>query len=158
MSYATYESCLHGKLTNSPFSGTGERATELLELIHSDVCGPMSTHAIGGYSYFITFTDDFSRYGYVYLMKYKSEAFEKFREYKNEVENQTGKSIKTLRSDRGGEYLSTEFTQFLKDHGILSQWTPPYTPQLNGVSERRNRTLLDMVRSMMSFADLPILF
>ena len=59
--------------------------------------------------------------GYVYLMKYKSEAFEKFREYKNEVENQTGKSIKTLRSDRGGEYLSTEFTQFLKDHEILSQ-------------------------------------
>ena len=91
-------------------------------------------------------------------MKYKSEAFEKFREYKNEVENQTGKSIKTLRSDRVGEYLSTEFTQFLKDHGILSQWTPPYTPQLNGVSERRNRTLLDMVRSMMSFADLPISF
>ena len=158
VSYATCEPCIRGKLTNSPFSGTGERATELLELIHSDVCGPMSTHAIGGYSYFITFTDDFSRYGYVYLMKYKSEAFEKFREYKNEVENQTGKSIKTLRSDRGGEYLSTEFTHFLKDHGILSQWTPPYTPQLNGVSERRNRTLLDMVRSMMSFADLPISF
>ena len=70
----------------------------------------MSTHAIDSYSYFITFIDDFSRYGYVYLMKYKSEAFEKFREYKNEVENQTGKSIKTLWSDRGGEYLSTEFT------------------------------------------------
>ncbi|CAL9098223.1 unnamed protein product [Musa textilis] len=64
----------------------------------------MSTLAIGGYSYFITFIDDFSRYKHVYLMKYKSEAFEKFREYKNEVENQTGKSIKTLRSDQGGEY------------------------------------------------------
>ncbi len=64
----------------------------------------------------------------MYLMKYKSEAFEKFREYKNEVENQIGKSIKTLQSDRGGEYLSTEFTQFLKDHRILSQWTPPHTP------------------------------
>ena len=61
-SYATCEPCLRGKLTNSLFSGTGERATQLLELIHSDVCGPMSTHAIGGYSYFITFTDDFSRY------------------------------------------------------------------------------------------------
>ena len=87
VSYATCEPCLRGKLTNSPFSGTGERATELLELIHSDVCRLMSTHAIGGYSYFITFTDDFSRYGYVYLMKYKFETFEKFREYKNEVEN-----------------------------------------------------------------------
>ncbi len=81
-SYATCESCLQGKMTNSPFSGTGERASELLELIHTDVCGPMSTHARGGYSYFNTFTDDFSRYGHVYLMKYKSEAFEKFREYK----------------------------------------------------------------------------
>ena len=114
VSYATCEPCLRGKQTNSPFSGTRERATELLELIHSDVCGPMLTHAIGGYSYFNTFTDDFSRYGYVYLKKYKSEAFEKFGEYKNEVENQIGKSIKTLQSDQGGEYLSIEFTQFLK--------------------------------------------
>ena len=72
------------------------------------------------------------------------------------MEKQSGKSIKTLRSDRGGEYLSTEFTQFFKDNGILAQLTPPYTPQMNGVSERRNRTLLDMVRSMMSFSKLPI--
>ncbi|CAL9078820.1 unnamed protein product, partial [Musa textilis] len=105
------------------------------------VCGPLSTHAIGGYSYFITFTNDFLRYGHVYLIKYKSEAFEKFKKYKNEVKNQTGKSIKALRSDRGCEYLSTEFTQFLKGHRILSKWIPPYTPQLNGVSERRNHTL-----------------
>ncbi|KAJ8492316.1 hypothetical protein OPV22_014037 [Ensete ventricosum] len=154
--YANYEPCLRGKMTNSPFSETGERATELLELIQSDVCGPMSTQAIGGYSYFITFSDDFSRYGHVNLMKYKSETLKKFREYKNEVENQIGNSIKTLRSDRGGEYLSTEFTHFLRDNVILSQWTPPCTPQLNGVSERRNRTLLDIVMSMMSFADLPV--
>ena len=70
----------------------------------------MSTHAIGDYSYFITFTNDFSRYGYMYLMKYKSEAFKKFKEYKNEVENQTENSINALRSDREGEYLSTKFT------------------------------------------------
>jgi hypothetical protein len=145
-------------MTKSPFSGIGERAKELLELVHTDVCGPMSTTAKGGYSYFITFTDDLSRYGYVYLMKYKSESFEKFKEYRNEVEKQTGKSIKTLRSDRGGEYLSNEFTDYLKENGILSQWTPPHTPQLNGVSERRNRTLLDMVRSMMSHAALPVSF
>ena len=88
-------------------------------------------------------------------LKYKSEVFEKFKEYKSEVENQLGKSIKVLRSDRGGEYLSQEFQDYLKENGILSQWTPPYTPQLNGVSERRNRTLLDMVRSMMSHANLP---
>ena len=87
-------------------------------------------------------------------MKYKSEVFEKFKEYKSEVENQLGKSIKVLRSDRGGEYLSQEFQDYLKESGFLSQWTPPYMPQLNGVSERRNRTLLDMVRSMMSHANL----
>jgi hypothetical protein len=156
--YPTCEPCLKGKMTKSPFTGIGERAKELLELVQTDICGAMSTTAKGGYSYFITFTDDLSRYGYVYLMKYKSESFEKFKEYRNEVEKQTGKSIKTLRSDRGGEYLSNEFTDYLKENGILSQWTPPHTPQLNGVSERRNRTLLDMVRSMMSHAALPISF
>ena len=78
----------------------------MLELIHSDVCGPMSTAARGGFQYFVTFTDDLSRYGYVYLMRHKSETFEKFKEFQNEVENQLGKKIKLLRSDRGGEYMS----------------------------------------------------
>ncbi|KAL0378598.1 UNVERIFIED_CONTAM: hypothetical protein Sradi_3165300 [Sesamum radiatum] len=78
-------------------------------------------------------------------MRYKSEAFGRFKEYRLEVENQTNRKIKALRSDRGGEYLSGEFMDYLKENGILSQWTPPGTPQLNGVAERRNRTLLDMV-------------
>ena len=72
-----------------------------MELIHSDVCGPIRTMARGGFYYFITFTDDFSRFGYMYLLKNKSKSFEKFKEYKAEVEKQLGKSIKTLRSDRG---------------------------------------------------------
>ncbi|KAK8544330.1 hypothetical protein V6N13_100559 [Hibiscus sabdariffa] len=145
-------------MTKAPFSGKGERASDLLGLIHSDVCGPMNTQARGGYQYFITFTDDFSRYGYIYLMCHKSEALEKFKEFKNEVQNQHGKSIKALRSDRGGEYLSQDFDELLKECGIVSQLTPPGTPQWNGVSERRNRTLLDMVRSMMSHTDLPTSF
>ncbi|KAK8584073.1 hypothetical protein V6N12_068323 [Hibiscus sabdariffa] len=136
----------------------GERASDLLGLIHSDVCGPMNTQARGGFQYFITFTDDFSRYGYIYLMRHKSEALEKFKEFKNEVQNQNGKSIKAHRSDRGGEYLSQDFDELLKECGIVSQLTPPGTPQWNGVSERRSRTLLDMVRSMMSHSDLPISF
>ncbi|KAK8586239.1 hypothetical protein V6N13_130760 [Hibiscus sabdariffa] len=118
----------------------------------------MNTQARGGYQYFITFTDDFSRYGYIYLMRHKSEALEKFKEFKNEVQNQHGKSIKALRSDRGVEYLSQDFEELLKECGIVSQLTPPGTPQWNGVSERRNRTLLDMVRSMMSHTDLPTSF
>jgi transposase InsO family protein len=81
----------------------------LLGLVHSDVCGPMSISAKNRSRYFITFTDDFSRYGYVYLMRHKSESFEKFKEYKAEVENQLRKNIKVFRTDRGGEYLSGEF-------------------------------------------------
>ena len=88
-------------------------------------------------------------------MRYKSEAFEKFKEFRNEVEKQLGRSIKALRSYRGGEYLSQGFLDYLKDNWILSQWTLPYTPQHNGVAERRKRTLLDMVRSMMGKAYLP---
>ena len=91
-------------------------------------------------------------------MKYKSEAFEKFKEFKNEVQNQLGKSIKSIRSDRGGEYLIHEFDHYLKECGIVSQLTPLGKPQWNGISERRNQTLLDMVRSMMSQADLPTSF
>ncbi|RVW68068.1 Retrovirus-related Pol polyprotein from transposon TNT 1-94 [Vitis vinifera] len=155
-SYKTCESCLKGKMTKSPFIGTGERASELLGLVHTDVCGPMKIQAKGGYSYFITFTDDMSRYGFLYLMKHKSESFEMFKRFRSEVEKQTGNSIKVLRSDRGGEYLSENFIDYLRENGILSQWTPPGTPQHNGVSERRNRTLLDMVRSMMGFTDLPV--
>ena len=91
-------------------------------------------------------------------MKHKSESFEKFKEFHNEVEKQIGKSIKKIRSDRGGEYLLDDFKVYLKDHGIISQLTPPGTPQHNGVAERRNRTLLDMVRSMMSISELLISF
>ena len=83
-------------------------------------------------------------------MRHKSESFEKFKIFKNEVQNQLGKNIEIFRSDRGSEYLSQEFSNHLKDCGIISQLTPLGTPQWNGVSERRNRTLLDMVRSMMS--------
>ncbi|KAJ9561984.1 hypothetical protein OSB04_007144 [Centaurea solstitialis] len=152
------ESCLSGKMTKEPFNKDNERASDLLEIVHTDVCGPFSHGARGGYRYFITFTDDFSRYGYVYLMRHKSESFEKFREYHNEVQNQLDRKIKFLRSDRGGEYLSQEFGNHLIEYGIVSQLTPPYTPQMNGVSERRNRTLLDMVRSMMCHSTLTVSF
>ncbi|KAL0445203.1 UNVERIFIED_CONTAM: hypothetical protein Slati_2243000 [Sesamum latifolium] len=151
----TCESCLKVKMTKKPFVGQSAIANGLLDLVHTDVCGPLSILARGGFSYFIIFTDDHSGYGYVYLMRYKSEAFGRFKEYRLEVENQTNRKIKALWSDQGGEYLSGEFIDHLKENRILSQWTPPGTPQLNGVAERSNRTLLDMVRSMMSFMKLP---
>ena len=91
-------------------------------------------------------------------MRHKSESFEKFKQYQNEVQNHSGKTIKFLRLDCGGEYLSQEFNDHLKSCGIVLHLTPPKTPQWNGVSERRNRTLLDMVRSMISQTDLPLSF
>ena len=80
-SFDTCEACLMGKMTKTPFTGHVERASDLLEIIHSDVCGLMSVPARGGYLYFMTFTGDLSRYGYIYLMKQKSETFENFKEF-----------------------------------------------------------------------------
>ena len=80
-SYVTCKTCLLGKMTKTSFTGFPERASDLLELIHTDVCGPMSSTARGGFQYFITSTDDLSIFGYVYLMRHKSETFEKFKEF-----------------------------------------------------------------------------
>ncbi|GJT17144.1 retrotransposon protein, putative, ty1-copia subclass [Tanacetum coccineum] len=157
-SYDKCESCISGKMTKKPFNNNIERATDLLGLIHTDVCGPFRHVSRKGASYFLTFTDDFSRYGYVYLLKHKHEVFETFKVFKSEVELQLGKKIKALRSDRGGEYLSQEFKDYLGKNGIVQHLTSPYTPQQNGVSERRNRTLLDMVRSMFNLTTLPLSF
>jgi hypothetical protein len=95
----------------------------------------VSSVARGGFQYFITITDEFSRYGYINLMRHKSKSFEKFIEFQNEVQNQLGKTIKFLRFDHGGEYLSLEFSNHLKQCGIVLQLTPPGMPQWNGVSK-----------------------
>ena len=156
--FSVCESCLEGKMTKQPFNAKGKRAQELLGLVHMDVCGPMSTQAKEDYEYFITFTDDYSRYGYVYLMRWKSEAFEKFKEFRAEVENKLGKHIKVIRSDRDGKYLLRNFKDYLIQNGIVSQLTALGTPQQNGVAGRRNRTLLEMVRSMISYSTLSVSF
>ena len=122
--------------------------------MHTDVCSPMNVEARGRYHYFLIFTDDLSRYEYIYLMKHKSETFEKFKEFQSEVENHRNKKNKSF-YDMIAEvkYLSYEFGLQLKQCEIVSLLTPPGTPQCNGVSECRNRALLDMVRSMMSLTD-----
>ncbi|GJT03284.1 retrotransposon protein, putative, ty1-copia subclass [Tanacetum coccineum] len=130
--------CMSGKMARKPYSHQVERAKDLPGLIHTDVCGPFKIMSRQGAYYFITFTDDFSRYGYVYLLKHKHEVFETFKVFQKKVENQLGKTIKSLHSDCGGEYMSQEFLDHLKDHGIIAHRTQPYTPQHNGVSERRN--------------------
>ncbi|GJU42608.1 putative RNA-directed DNA polymerase [Tanacetum coccineum] len=157
-SFEVCVSCISGKMARKPFTHASERADDLLGIIYSDVCGPFKTMSKEGANYYVTFTDDFSRYGYVYMIKHKHEVFEMFKTFQNKVENQLGKTIKALRSDRGGKYLSQEFLDHLRSRGIISQLTPPYTPQHNGLSERRNQILLDMVRSMMSLTTLLMSF
>nr|GEY13745.1 hypothetical protein [Tanacetum cinerariifolium] len=127
--------CMSGKITRKSYAHQVERAKDLLGLIHTDVCGPFKIVSRPGASYFVTFTYDFSRYGYVYLLKHKHEVFETFKVFQKEVENQLVKTIKSLGSDREGEYMSQEFLDYLKDHGIIAHRTPPYTPQHNAGCE-----------------------
>ena len=108
-------------MTKLSFVGHEKRAMDLLVLVHTDVCGPFDVSARDNFVYFITFIDDLSRYEYVYLMRYKSEAFKKFKEFRHEVEKQSGKSIKVLRSDQGDECLNQEFLDYLKENVIVSQ-------------------------------------
>ena len=112
------QNCIQSKMTKRSFIAKGVKAKGCLDLIHLDVCGSFSVHARGGYEYFITFTDNYSRYGYVYLMKKKSKALDKFKEFKAKSEKQLGRHIKSLLSDQGCEHMSIEFVSFLNEHEI----------------------------------------
>ncbi|GJS22816.1 retrotransposon protein, putative, ty1-copia subclass [Tanacetum coccineum] len=145
-------------MTRISFLHRSKKATDLLGIIHTNICGPLRHVSRQGASYVITFTDDYSYYFYVYRLKHKHEVFETFKVFKNKVENQLEKTIKALQSDRGGEYISQVFKDYIKACGIIQQLTPPYTLQHNDVSERINHTLLEMVRSMMNLTTLPLSF
>lgn len=144
----TCEACVKGKHHRVPFPKQSKwRATKKLELIHSDLCGPISPPSNSNIRYLISFIDDFSRKTWIYFVLEKSEAFHCFKTFKAFVEKQTGLVIKCLRTDRGGEYNSNEFKEFCREHGIKRQLTTAFTPQQNGVAERKNRTIMNMVRA-----------
>ena len=148
------EDCVQAKQPRKPYKSV-ERKTQVLELIHSDVCDSNRPPTRGGNKYFVTFIDDCSKYCYIYLIKSKDEVFDKFKVYKSEVENQLERKLKRLRSDRGGEYTLSALKNFCEVNGIIHEVTPPYSPQSNGVAERKNRTLMDMVNSMLLSSGLP---
>ncbi|GAA0143054.1 hypothetical protein LIER_03825 [Lithospermum erythrorhizon] len=126
----TCADCLSGKQTRQAQPKQGNwRASNVLELIHSDICGPINPASKSGKKYFLIFIDDFSRKGWVFLLAIKSEALDCFKEFKILVEKELGQAIKSFRTDRGGEYLSDAFTDFCKEHGIKRQLTTAYTPQ-----------------------------
>jgi hypothetical protein len=126
--------------------------------VHSDICGPINPTSNGDNRYFITFTDDMSRKTWICFLKEKSGALNIFKNFKIMVEKESGCMIKCFRIDRGGEFVSTAFNQFCSNEGIKRQLTAAYTPQQNGISERKNRTLMNMVRSMLAGRNVPKLF
>lgn len=153
------EGCIYGKQTRKLFPvGKSWRATTCLELVHADLCGPMKMESLGGSRYFLMFTDDYSRFSWVYFLKFKSETFENFKKFKAFVENQSGNKIKSLRTDRGGEFLSNDFNLFCDENGIHRELTAPYTPEQNGVAGRKNRTVVEMARSSLKAKGLPDYF
>lgn len=147
--------CLEGKMSAKPYpSGQAHRAESPLELVHSDVCGPIQEASFGGAKYIVTFTDDFTRKSFGYLIKNKSEVMPSFINFKGLVEKQLGLPIKILRSDNGGEYCNQKFCEYLKIEGIIHQTSVAYCSQQNGVAERLNRILFEKVRCMLQGANL----
>lgn len=144
-----------GKQTRLPFKSSSWRAKTKLELIHTDLCGPMQVPSLGNSLYFLLFIDDLTRMCWVYFLSNKHEAFEKFKLFRAMVEKESGNLIKVLRSDRGGEFCSHEFNTYCDRAGIKRELTIPYTPQHNGVVERKNRTVMNLTRSMLQDRDLP---
>lgn len=145
-----YIHCIYGKTQKFPFPKKSvTRAIEVLELIHSDICGPLKPLTRSGFAYFVTLIDDYSRYCTIYLLRKKSDVFNTFEQWKTYIENQFKEKIKILRSDNGGEYNSHVFNSFCIEHGIHRQYTAPYTPQHNDVAERKDLILMNVVRSML---------
>ncbi|KAJ0804413.1 putative RNA-directed DNA polymerase [Helianthus annuus] len=147
--------CLAGKQRRVSFkSHPPHRRNNILDLVHSDVCGPMKTRTLGGCLYFVTFIDDHSRKVWAYTLKSKDQVLDVFKQFHALVERQTEKKLKCIRTDNGGEYIGP-FDAYCREKGIRHQKTPPKTPQLNGLAERMNRTLAERVRCMLSHAGLP---
>jgi hypothetical protein len=150
------QNCLLGKQSRKKFvKEIAMRVKQILDVVYTDVCDPFETLSLGGSRYFVSFIDEFSRKMWIQLMKNKDEVLQNFKSFKLEVENQSSKKIKVLRSDGGGEYTSHDFRTFYEGNGIKHEITAPYTPQHNGMAERRNRTIMNMTRCMLKEKGLP---
>jgi transposase InsO family protein len=149
------DGCALGKLHKDEFpSNIDKKKRDVLDLLHIDVCGPMQTRSLGGAFYFLLFIDDCMRYTWVYFLRRKGDVFEYFKEFRTMMEKKTGKSIKILCLDQGGEYILGDFNKYCKDNRIVQQFIVPHTPQQNKVVERKNRTLVACACSMMKGKNL----
>ena len=151
------KNCLAGKQIRRPFPKKSEfRASKKLQLIHGDIYGPIQPSTVGGRRYYFLLIDDFSRLMWVAFLKDKSDAFQHFKKFKNLAESESEENVKCFRTDIGGEFNSEEFIAYCDENGIKRHLTAPYSPQQNGVVERKNRTIMSCVRSTLKEKNLPL--
>lgn len=147
------EPCTVAKLTRTASRKLMPLATRKLELVHSDV-GTMPIASVGGSKYYVTFTDDKTRYRWTLLMKRKSDFKNVFHSWRQRVEIESQTKLQRLRTDNGGEYISHSFTDSLYQAGIKHEKTLAYTPEMNSVSEHLNRTLVEAAKAILYEAEL----
>ena len=143
------EPCISAKAKKLPYSAAVHNSRAPLEYVHSALWGPSQVESMGGGRYFISIIDDYSRKVWISMLRDKSQAFAKFKEWCIKSENERGVALKCLRTDNGMEFLSSEFEDFCKMKGIKRHRTAPKNPQQNGVAECMNMTLLERVRCML---------
>jgi hypothetical protein len=149
------EPCLAGKMHSNPFPSSSSRATQPLELVHSDLHGPLPVAARDGYRYWMTFIDDATTHRAAMKLKKKSDAFEAFKVYKAFAENHFQTKMKEFQDDKGGEYMSKAFLKFTDECGIHRRHSTRNRPQQNGVAERANRTMAEDISAMLFEAKMP---
>ena len=137
--------CVMGKMTQLPFSASNSCTKFPLEIVHSNVWGPAPIDSINSHRYYVIFVDDFSHFTWFFPLKHKSQVLASFQHFKNTMENHLGTSIKTLRTDCGGEYANNDFHNFCSNFGIIHQFTCPHMSQQNVVAERKHRHIVDIV-------------
>ena len=136
-------------MTKSSFKIKAYTSKEVLELVHTDLCGPIEVQSYLGDKYIMLFADDYSKTMIVMFSKKKYDAFQIFMWYLAKVEKEIGKNLKCLRSDIRGEFTSKEFQIVFNDKGIKRKTSSPRTPPQNGIVERRNRSVIDCARTLM---------
>ena len=148
--------CALGKNVKGSFSSSDNRSKGILDLIHTDVCGPMIVASLNRYLYYVLFTDDHSRKTWIYFLKTKDGVLARFQEFKAQVENLTGMKIKVLRSYNRAEYTSKDFSNFCIEAGIKREYTVPYNPHQNGVAVRKNKTIIEATKTLIHDQSLPM--
>ncbi|CAO2193121.1 unnamed protein product [Urochloa humidicola] len=153
------DTCVMTKQKRLPFPRQASfRAKERLELVHGDLCGPVTPATPGGRRYFLLLVDDVSRYMWAVILDSKAAAADAIKRIQASAEMECGRKLRVLRTDNGGEFTAAEFASYCADEGVHRHFTTPYTPQQNGVVERRNQTVVAMARALLKQRGTPAIF